>query len=253
MKNLPKISVITPTYNAEKMIESCLKSVVDQTYVNKEHIIIDGHSQDKTLEIVKKYSEKYPHIRWVSEKDEGIYDAMNKGIDMAEGEWLYFLGSDDIFFDKYVLQKIFTNNNYPEREVIYGNAKFKISGELYDGKFNSYKLLRKNICHQAIFYKRNIFHKLGKYDTKYRALADWVFNMKWFNDSSISREYLSDVIAVYNEDGYCFNNPDDDFTRDYRILIKKYFPSLPLYLFYKRNNRLIRYLIYLLYGYREQS
>jgi glycosyltransferase involved in cell wall biosynthesis len=253
MENLPKISIITPTLNSEKVIESCLKSVAEQTYEKKEHLIIDGQSRDKTLEIVKKYVAKYPHIKWISEKDGGIYDAMNKGINLSSGQRLYFLGSDDVLFSDRTLMDIFSQKNLRDYDVIYGNAKFKISGAIYDGKFNSYKLLRKNICHQAIFFKREIFSKFGKFEVKYKGVADWVINMQWFNNNSVKYKYIDTVIAIYNEDGYCFNNPDVNFSHDYEFLLEKYFSALTFYFFKKRKRAFIKKMIKLIYGYQEQN
>ncbi|GAB4128568.1 MAG: hypothetical protein OHK0045_02960 [Raineya sp.] len=91
--SLPKISIITPTYNAEKTIGACLESVAKQNYPYLEHWIIDGLSTDNTIKIVSEYARKYPHIKYVSEKDRGIYDAMNKGIDLAKGDFPTVLGS----------------------------------------------------------------------------------------------------------------------------------------------------------------
>jgi glycosyltransferase involved in cell wall biosynthesis len=252
MQTLPKVTIITPVLNSEGTIKECILSVAAQTYSNKEHLLIDGQSTDGTLEVIKKYAKKYSHIKLLSEKDTGIYDAMNKGIDMSEG-WLYFLGGDDILYNDKILKKLFSDNPYGEYDVIYGNAKFKISGEIYDGKFNCYKLLKKNICHQAIFFKKRIFDKFGRFETKYKGVADWVLNMQWFNSKSIKYKYVNMVIAIYNEDGYCFNNPDKNFMQDYPNLIKNYFPAMPLFFLHKQNSKFIRFLINLLYGYQEKN
>ena len=251
MNNLPQVSIVTPVLNAEHFIESCLESVINQTYHFKEHIIIDGLSTDRTRDIVKYYADNFPHIKWISERDSGIYDAMNKGIELSTGDWLYFLGSDDIFFDNDVLQTVFYDGLYQKYDVIYGNVKFKISGAIYDGKFTSYKLIKKNICHQAIFFKRSLFDRFGKYEIKYKCVSDWVLNMQWFNSQSTRYKYIDSIIAIYNEDGYCFNNPDVIFSQEIPSLIDKYFPYFALYLFRKRNLRIIKKLIYLIYGYCE--
>jgi len=222
---LPKISIITPTLNVEKDIESCILNVVNQTYKNKEHFIIDGKSTDNTISIVKKYAEKYPHINWVSEEDGGIYEAMNKGIDVANGEWIYFLGSDDMFINEDVLNSIFAQKNTEGLDISYGNVKFKHSGHVYDGEFNPVKLIKKNICHQSIFFRKSVFNKLGKFETKYKGVADWVFNMQWFNEKKLKIKYINDIVAIYNEAGYSFNNPDIEFAADREMLINKYFSA----------------------------
>ena len=99
------ISVITPVYNGESFIESCIKIVIEQNCGDVEHIIVDGGSQDGTVTIIKQYAEKYPHIRWISEADQGQSDAMNKGLDMAKGNIISFLNVDD-YYEPLVLNKI---------------------------------------------------------------------------------------------------------------------------------------------------
>ena len=102
-----KISIITATYNSEKTLKDTLESVLKQTYTNYEHIIVDGDSKDNTMKIVKTYEEKYQgKLRYISEKDSGIYDAMNKGIKMATGDIIGILNSDDIYANENVLEKI---------------------------------------------------------------------------------------------------------------------------------------------------
>ena len=106
----PLISIITVVFNGEKYLEETIQSVINQTYSNVEYIIIDGGSSDGTLDIIKKYEERIDY--WVSEKDKGIYDAMNKGIDVASGEWINFMNAGDGFYADDVLDKIFILNQY---------------------------------------------------------------------------------------------------------------------------------------------
>jgi glycosyltransferase involved in cell wall biosynthesis len=244
MTSLPKISVIIPTFNCEVTLEACLQSVINQTYPNTEILVIDGQSQDSTLDILKRYQEK---LIWVSEQDKGIYDAMNKGIELATGEWLYFLGSDDVLYNEHVLESIFSNSNHLRNDVLYGNVKFKISGICYDGEFSSYKLLHKNICHQAIFVKKKIFQELGMFETKYKLLADWYFNMHWYNHSKIRHSYLNLIIAVYDEDGLSFNHPDEQFIKDKSKIENLNFPWVTRFMFRNRHRPGFRQLVNLIY------
>src|SRR5690349_17489667 len=92
-----QISIITPVYNSERFIESCVRSVVEQNCADVEHLIIDGGSTDRTMEIVKSYADRHPHIRWLSEKDKGQSDAMNKGLRLARGSLIGFLNADDFY------------------------------------------------------------------------------------------------------------------------------------------------------------
>lgn len=222
----PLISVITPTLNSEATIEGCLRSVANQTFKNIEHIIIDGISSDLTLDIIKKYKAEYSNIRLISERDIGIYDAMNKGIDLSNGEWLIFLGSDDTLYDENVFLSLLNFLSDSKLEVVYGNVIFKVSGEKYDGKFNRIKLIQRNICHQAILTRKRVFNKIGKFDIQYKSLADWHFNMKWFNNSKIKHKYTDRIIANYYENGYCFNNLDLKFGEDWDRNVADYFPLL---------------------------
>ncbi len=225
MIKLPKISIITPTLNAGKTLEACILSVVNQTYLNKEYMIIDGLSTDGTLGIVKKYADIYPYIKWISEKDEGIYDAMNKGIDLSSGEWIYFLGADDSFYSDSVLDDIFNQEGISNLDVIYGNVQWDAAEREYDGPFSKLDLLRKNICHQAIFTRKSVFDKIGKFDTNYQIWADWVFNMKWFNIKYIRHRYINKIIAKYGREGTSSNNYDSYFIQNKDSIIETHFPE----------------------------
>ena len=225
MIKLPKISIITPTRNAGKTLEACILSVVNQTYLNKEYMIIDGLSTDGTLGIVKKYADIYPYIKWISEKDEGIYDAMNKGIDLSSGEWIYFLGADDSFYSDGVLDDIFNQEDISNFDVIYGNVQWGNAGREYDGPFSKLDLLQKNICHQAIFTRKSVFDKIGKFDTNYKIWADWVFNMKWFNMKYIRHAYINKIIAKYGLGGMSSNSYDSYFLQNKDSLIETHFPE----------------------------
>ncbi|MEC4816347.1 MAG: glycosyltransferase family 2 protein, partial [Scytonema sp. PMC 1069.18] len=116
------ISVVTPVYNGEKFIESCIKVVIAQNCPDVEHIIVDGGSKDGTVEIIKQYAQKYSHIRWISEKDKGQSDAMNKGIAMAQGEILAILNVDD-YYEPNVLNRVSEIfKTLPEPSLLVGNC-----------------------------------------------------------------------------------------------------------------------------------
>jgi len=232
MSRYPKISVITAVLNCGVNLEQCILSVANQTYPNIEHIFIDGQSTDITIKIIKKYSAQYPHIRWISEKDQGIYDAMNKGISIATGDWIYFLGSDDMLDDKDILNSIFRNNNLSQSDVICGNVKLNQSDVIFKNYPSLLQILERGIHHQAIFCKKDLFDKYGTFETKYQHFADWVFNMKWFNDKNIKKVYFDRVIALYNETGFSSEGQDKIFEKEKENLIKRYFTPI-IFLFYK--------------------
>lgn len=194
LKDKPLISVITVVLNGEKCFEETIKSVINQTYDNVEYIIIDGGSTDGTLDIICNYEGLIDY--WVSEKDEGIYDAMNKAVLFSSGDWIYILGSDDTLF-KNSLHEV-AENLIARDSVYYGNVTLLSSGKMYGGAFSKYKLMQQNICHQAIFYPANVF-KMANFNTKYRLLADYEFNIRLFGKYQF--KYLPINIATYNDNG----------------------------------------------------
>lgn len=220
-------SIIIPTFNSEKTLKSCLNSIVEQTFNNYEIILIDGLSKDSTINIIKAYLLKYPNIRWVSEADHGIYDAMNKGIKIATGEWIYFLGSDDRFHDNYVLQEVYSLNK-SGFDVVYGNAmivgdtSWAKDGDLYDGEFDLQKLFKKNICHQAIFYSSACFSGKIFFNQNYKLCSDWDFNLRcWANKPFL---YINLIIVDFYGGGestqYHF---EENFAKDFDKNLLEYF------------------------------
>jgi glycosyltransferase involved in cell wall biosynthesis len=210
----PFFSIIIPTFNSAETLVDCFQSIYAQEFNDYEVLVVDGISTDNTASIIELYANQIEHLNWVSEKDAGVYDAMNKGIKMAKGQWLYFLGSDDQLYDAQVLSDV---ANYlktkPKCEIIYGNAYFLKSKIVWHGLFNiSLLLLERNICHQAIFYKATIFEKLGNYNLSYKIYSDWDFNIRCFMHTSISIEYIDRIIANYQDgSGMSHNTSDSEF------------------------------------------
>jgi glycosyltransferase involved in cell wall biosynthesis len=222
----PLISIIIVVFNGVKTLEDALVSVINQTYNNFELIIIDGGSSDGTLNIIEKYKSKI-HI-FISEPDTGIYDAMNKGIKLAKGDWIFFLGCDDTLYN--VLDKIapkLTN----ESTIYYGNSFWNKKQKIYDHKFNFYKLSLRNICHQTIFYPKKVF-QLFLYDTKYRTHADYYLNIQLFGSNEFSFIYINEIISNYNDISTSSSNNDSAFNQNKDIIIKENFPY-SIYVLYK--------------------
>lgn len=213
----PFFSIIIPTFNAAKTLSDCLDSVLNQTCKDFEILIIDAVSSDNTMSIVEEYSSANTAIRWISEKDKGIFDAMNKSISLARGNWLYFLGSDDKLYNAEVLKKITnTLNENHSLDVLYGNVASKRLG-IYDGEFNADKIRLRNICHQAIFLKKTVFEKIGLYNTKYKTHADWDHNFRWFFSNLIQKKYVDILVADYTDGGFSSLNKDYEFNSDRRL------------------------------------
>jgi glycosyltransferase involved in cell wall biosynthesis len=215
----PLISVIIPTFNAAKTLKDTLDSVINQDYGNKEIWLIDGVSTDNTLEIICDYAASYAYIHWQSEKDKGIFDAMNKGIGLARGEWLYFLGADDVLYTHDVFSKIFGTSLPIAHDIIYGNAWLASKGQVYAGEFSIDRITKENICHQAMFYHKRVFEKYPRYIIEYKAFADWYLNMQCFGDTTLRIQYIDCIIANYNEYGFSAGYQDAAFraAADYLI------------------------------------
>lgn len=192
-----KFSIITVCKNAEKTIENTILSVQNQTYKNFEHIIVDGVSTDKTLDIARKYRNKIAKI--ISEPDSGIYDAMNKGILNSSGDYLFFLNADDKFLDEKILEKI---SGAEGKELLYGDQVFidnsgKISKRKHN-KLNKIYLMKNTPCQPATFYKRDSFDKYGLFDTNFKIVSDQEWFLRVFLKHKISSCYLGFPLTAFS-------------------------------------------------------
>lgn len=221
-----KYSVIIPTYNSAKVIKRCIDSIIEQTYKDLEILVLDGSSKDDTVQIANSYKDK--RIKVYSELDKGVYDAMNKGIDKAEGDWLLFLGSDDNLLNRKVLEDVarYLDDNY---HVVYGDCQ---SERLYPENSGEWTLstLSFNRCHQGIFYNKKFWETGVRYNLKYKLLADYVVNLKWFLDTShFKSKYIPVMVSFFNAGGISNVIQDDEFYKDYGKNLWQYGKrSLPL-------------------------
>lgn len=205
------ISVITVVRNGASTIEQTILSVINQDYLDFEYIIIDGVSTDGTLAIIDKYSDKIHKV--ISEPDSGIYDAMNKGISLAAGEWIYFLGCDDILYANNTFSELFSGNE-ENIDVLYGNVIFKNSGIIFDGEFDYNKMCVCSPCHQAIFYKKELFDRFGLFNLKYRINADAEMHVRTFCGDGVVWSYKNQIIAIFNDTGVSSVKTDKDMRND---------------------------------------
>lgn len=137
--------------------------------------------------------------RVLSEPDAGVYEAMNKGIACARGEWLYFIGADDTLHDDNVFKDMIRYLSNGGADVIYGDVIQKSDGQRYCGSSSWHRLiLDRNICHQAIFYRRTVFENVGVFDERYRSWADWEFNIRCFRHPRIKTQWVNRKVAIYN-------------------------------------------------------
>lgn len=204
-------TIIIPTFNSSALITKCLESICGQTFNTYEVIIVDGLSKDNTLHLAETYRHKLPSLRISSEKDNGIYDAMNKGIVMAQGEWLYFMGSDDVFYNENVLSSISTELS--EHDVVYGKVYGKSLGGNYGSEFSLKKIYFRNIAHQGIFFKKNVFSITGLFDIKYKVWSDWDHNLKWFLNPVIKKKFINLIVSNYADGGFSSNRKDIAFEK----------------------------------------
>jgi len=197
----PYLTIIIPTFRAEKTLHASLDSVLSQTFRDWEVLVMDGGSPDATLAIAQAAAGQDSRIRVFSAPDKGVYDAMNKGIREARGEWLYFLGSDDLLKNAKVLSTVFADVEHASFDLLYGNVVSPSYKGAYDGVFDYPKLLSRNVSHQAAFYRKTLFARLGDYNLRYKGYADWDFNIRCFSDAGVRIRYIERTIACFGADG----------------------------------------------------
>tara|TARA_B100001093_G_C26751317_1_gene981279 strand:- start:277 stop:1023 length:747 start_codon:yes stop_codon:yes gene_type:complete len=198
-----KVSLITATYNSSISIKTCLDSIVSQDYSDLEYLFIDGGSSDNTISIIKKYQQNNPFIKMVSEKDHGIYDALNKGISAASGDIIGFVHSDDFLASNDIINHIVSMMKTENLDGVYGDLQ-------YIDKNNTQKVIRNWIScdfkfsllkngwmppHPTLFLKKEVYQKHGLFDLSFRISADYDFMLRIFKDSELKFGYLPKAIT----------------------------------------------------------
>lgn len=175
-----KLSIITVNLNNADGLRKTIESVVTQTYIHFEHIIIDGGSTEGSVEVIKEYEDKYMHIQgglyWISEPDKGIYNGMNKGIKVAKGEYCLFLNSGDWLLNSNTLEQVFKFK--AKEDIIYCDLKRENNQCTYPDELSFYIFFIASIGHPASFIKRQLFIDQGLYNEKYKIVSDWEFFLK---------------------------------------------------------------------------
>ncbi len=210
-------SVIIPSYNCGRKLEATIESVLSQTEGLCELIVIDGGSTDDTLDVIGKFEGR---LRYVSETDRGVYDAMNKGVRMSSGKYVFILGAGDRLREGVLSRVAEVLPDGPS--FVYGDAYLERHGVLMGGLLEKADFIRTNICQQAIFYERSVFDLLGEFDLKYNVYADWAFNMKCFADPRLRKLYLGLVVADFEGWGISDTQKDAHFVNDFPDLIRRY-------------------------------
>lgn len=220
-----KLSIITINYNNATGLEATIRSVISQSYKSFEYIVIDGGSTDGSKEIIGKHADKIGY--WISEPDKGVYNAMNKGILKARGEYLLFINSGDTLYENEVLEKVFINN--PHQDLVYGDL-YRI---FPDGKtdiavmpdhVDINHMFVSTLCHPVTFIKRNLFQKYGLYREDMKIVSDWAFFFKLIVFGRVSQLHLPIIITSFRMDGMSSSPENQDIiTFETQKVIKESF------------------------------
>lgn len=201
-----RFSVITINYNNCEGLHQTVNSVLGQSYSDFEYIIIDGGSTDGSVDILKEYSDKIQY--WVSEPDNGIYHAMNKGVAHAHGEYCIFMNSGDCLYSQTVLERVDAEN--PVEDVVVGKVSIDKQGNIISpppkGELTMYHLYSGSIPHQGSFIKTDLLRKFP-YDENLKISSDWKFFVQILIVNNGSIRYLDEFVAIYDTDGLSSNNP----------------------------------------------
>ncbi|MDR6762508.1 glycosyltransferase involved in cell wall biosynthesis [Flavobacterium sp. 2755] len=200
--NKIKITVVTVVYNGADIIENTIANLINQTYDNIEYIIVDGGSKDGTQDIIRKYEEKIS--LWKSEPDKGIYDAMNKAIQLATGDYIYFLNVGDNFYSNKTLENIITQSQY--EDVIYGNTCIKDLNSERIAKAYPLNLDWKTMpyCHQSVLIKRTFLIN-NLFDLSYKIAADYNQYHELKKSKAVFK-FVDETISIYDNSGFSSQN-----------------------------------------------
>ena len=238
-----KLSIICVCLNSQKTIDDCLSSISKQTYRNFELIIVDGSSTDKTLSIITKYQYKVPDLKLISEKDQGIYDAMNKGINKANGDIISFLNSDDFYSNHNILKQIveiFNHNPkiygcysdliYVDRQTAKKNIRYWKSNYFTNGAFSKGWM----IPHPTFFVKKEVYEKYGNFDLKYKLASDVDLMIRFFQINKISHIYVPTVFVKMRVGGKTNESLLNIYLQNLEIIksLKSHYLKVNIFIFF---------------------
>lgn len=235
LKNKPKVTIITPSFNSENNIEETIISILNQNYDNLEYIIIDGGSTDNTVNIIKKYQNKLAY--WISEKDEGISDAFNKGLARATGDYINFQGADDYLIKNDVIESIMKDID-PEKDMLVcgkveriDNTKEKkiIFTSSLNFKNKTSLIFKMTLPHQALFTNKKFFERYGNFDLKNQFCMDYEILLRAYKD--FPRVILKDIIVSAWREGGVGQNKTLDVFEEY-LSIRKNNKVAPIWFLY---------------------
>lgn len=224
-----KISIITITYNSAKTLQRALDSVQSQSYADIEHIIVDGGSTDGTKEVIEAYAKQHTNVRWISEKDDGIYNALNKGIRMATGDIIGFLHSDDMLFCADSIGQIAAAFEQTKADVVYGDLQYCSNGKVIRRwKSNAFhpSSLKYGWMppHPTVYVRKEVYQAVGEYDEWFRISADYDMLLRIFS-AGYQTHYIPEVLVSMETGGASNRNPKARLTKtqeDYLVLKKNH-------------------------------
>jgi len=217
------ISIITINFNNRNGLLKTIETVIAQTFKEVEYIIIDGGSTDGSVDVIQQYQDKINY--WISEKDDGVYDAMNKGIQKATGKYLYFLNSGDCLASEDVLEKVNARMKEDDYDFIYGNALIDNKEIKYNSSLSLYYLLYVGICHQCQFIKKDLFDLAGLYNTDYKVTADSSHLILCFVRYNINYSYIDTTIASIEPEGLSMKSINSN-REERKLFLKMELPIL---------------------------
>ncbi len=219
---------MTINYNDQVGLEKTIRSVVSQHYADYEYIVIDGASTDGSPDIIRKYEDRISY--WVSEPDNGIYQAMNKGIRKATGEYCLFLNAGDLLIQENILSDLFSASF--DEDIVYGNV-IKISSDqsrqnkgIAKSEISLYDLIVGRINHQAAFIKRNLFDQYGLYSEEYKIASDWKFFIDTIIVGNATVKYIDTDIAFFDVNGMSTTRPEEAHKETMQILQSTFPPRV---------------------------
>lgn len=230
----PLLSVVTVVLNSKDFIEETILSVIHQTYKNIEYIIIDGGSDDGTLDIIKKYEQHIDY--WVSEPDKGIYNAMNKGLKLISGEYVNFLNADDHYIDRRVTERIMGVFNNTHIQMIFGDTlmfnKQKGFGWMRHSDIGPLYYLFKGIPQQVYFYSADLFVKYGNFIEELKIIADLEFHLRVIRKYKIMNKYLRMPLVIFNSGAT--SSDMVQIEKERKQVIHKYYSRSTIFFFKNR-------------------
>lgn len=221
--DLPLISVITVNYNNQEGLKRTIESVQKQQASLFEFLVIDGGSTDKSIDIIQRYADGIDY--WISEKDRGVYDAMNKGILQARGTYIIFMNSGDTFASSSVLGDVKGDLTTRMYDLVYGNIIYQGKTITYTPKLGLYYMLHIGISHQSVFIKKELFDKTGLYDLTYKITADSCHLILCLVRHRASSLYVNMVIADIEPDGMSTQAVDAN-REEKKLFMRTEFPAL---------------------------